>query len=137
MKATGIVRRVDDLGRVVIPKELRRSLKIREGASLEIYTHNGAVCFKPYTPIGVKDWEKANQILQIILSCGFRLLDAYEEEHCKHIVNTAAFDTPIGIVVNGETVATLEVNADESVDVFETEIRNATMVLQKLFAEEG
>jgi hypothetical protein len=37
----------------------------------------------------------------------------------------------------GETVATLEVNADESVDVFETEIRNATMVLQKLFAEEG
>jgi AbrB family looped-hinge helix DNA binding protein len=51
MKATGIVRRIDDLGRVVIPKEVRRSMNIKEGDPLEIYTTNdGMVCFKPYSP---------------------------------------------------------------------------------------
>lgn len=52
MKATGIVRRIDDLGRVVIPKEIRRSLNIREGDPLEIFTDpdEGAVCFKLYLP---------------------------------------------------------------------------------------
>ena len=53
MKATGIVRRIDDLGRVVIPKELRRALRIREGDPLEIYTTtDGEVIFKKYSPIG-------------------------------------------------------------------------------------
>ena len=46
MKALGIVRRIDDLGRVVIPKEIRRSFKIREGDALEIYTDNDTICFK-------------------------------------------------------------------------------------------
>lgn len=53
MKATGIVRRIDDLGRVVIPKEIRRTLRIREGDPLEIFTDsNGEVIFKKYSPIG-------------------------------------------------------------------------------------
>lgn len=53
MKATGIVRRIDDLGRVVIPKEIRRTMRLREGASLEIYTdRDGEVIFKKYSPIG-------------------------------------------------------------------------------------
>ena len=53
MKATGIVRRIDDLGRVVIPKEIRRTMRLREGASLEIYTDkDGEVIFKKYSPIG-------------------------------------------------------------------------------------
>ncbi len=53
MKATGIVRRIDDLGRVVIPKEIRRTLRIREGDPLEIYTDsNGEVIFKKYSPMG-------------------------------------------------------------------------------------
>lgn len=53
MKATGIVRRIDDLGRVVIPKEIRRTMRIREGDPLEIYTNNdGEVIFKKYSPIG-------------------------------------------------------------------------------------
>lgn len=52
MKATGIVRRIDDLGRVVIPKEIRRTMRIREGDPLEIYTdNNGEVIFKKYSPI--------------------------------------------------------------------------------------
>ncbi len=53
MKATGIVRRIDDLGRIVIPKEIRRTMRIHEGAPLEIYTESdGAVIFKKYSPIG-------------------------------------------------------------------------------------
>ncbi|MFI3141177.1 MAG: stage V sporulation T C-terminal domain-containing protein [Clostridia bacterium] len=53
MKATGIVRRIDDLGRVVIPKEIRRTMRIREGDPLEIFTNsNGEVIFKKYSPIG-------------------------------------------------------------------------------------
>lgn len=53
MKATGIVRRIDDLGRVVIPKEIRRTMHIREGDPLEIYTAaDGEVIFKKYSPIG-------------------------------------------------------------------------------------
>ncbi len=53
MKATGIVRRIDDLGRVVIPKEIRRTMRIREGDPLEIYTDSdGEVIFKKYSPIG-------------------------------------------------------------------------------------
>ena len=53
MKATGIVRRIDDLGRIVIPKEIRRTMHIREGDPLEIYTdREGEVIFKKYSPIG-------------------------------------------------------------------------------------
>ncbi|MBQ8215462.1 MAG: AbrB/MazE/SpoVT family DNA-binding domain-containing protein [Clostridia bacterium] len=53
MKATGIVRRIDDLGRVVIPKEIRRTMRIREGDPLEIYTdREGEVIFKKYSLMG-------------------------------------------------------------------------------------
>ena len=53
MKATGIVRRIDDLGRVVIPKEIRRTLHIKESDPLEIFTdRDGAVIFKKYSPMG-------------------------------------------------------------------------------------
>ena len=53
MKATGVVRRIDDLGRVVIPKEIRKTLRIKEGDPLEIFTDKeGEVILKKYSPIG-------------------------------------------------------------------------------------
>ena len=53
MKATGVVRRIDDLGRVVIPKEIRRTLRIKDGDPLEIFTDKeGEVILKKYSPIG-------------------------------------------------------------------------------------
>ena len=56
MKATGIVRRIDELGRVVVPKEIRRTLRIREGDPLEIFTNrDGEVILKKYSPIGELD----------------------------------------------------------------------------------
>ena len=55
MKSTGIVRRVDDLGRVMIPKEIRRTLKIREGDPLEIFVEDGCVIYKRYADTSVDD----------------------------------------------------------------------------------
>ena len=53
MRATGIVRRIDDLGRVVVPKEIRRTLRIKEGDPLEIFTdREGEIILKKYSPIG-------------------------------------------------------------------------------------
>ena len=53
MKATGVVRRIDDLGRIVIPKEIRRTLRISEGSPLEIFTEkDGEIVLKKYSPIG-------------------------------------------------------------------------------------
>jgi AbrB family transcriptional regulator (stage V sporulation protein T) len=51
MRATGIVRRIDDLGRIVIPKEIRRTFRIKENAPLEIYTDNEQIIFKQYNPL--------------------------------------------------------------------------------------
>ena len=66
MKATGIVRRIDDLGRVVIPKEIRRTLRIREGDPLEIFTAaDGEVIFKKYSPIG-EFTQFANQYAEVL-----------------------------------------------------------------------
>lgn len=50
MKATGIVRRIDDLGRIVIPKEIRRNIGLREGDPMEIFLEDNCVCFKKYSP---------------------------------------------------------------------------------------
>lgn len=77
MKATGIVRRIDDLGRVVIPKEIRRTMRIREGDPLEIYTENdGEVIFKKYSPIGELS-HFANQYAEVLSkSCGMPVLIA-------------------------------------------------------------
>ena len=53
MKATGIIRRIDDLGRIVIPKEIRKTMHIRESDPLEIFTErDGAIILKKYSPIG-------------------------------------------------------------------------------------
>lgn len=64
MKATGIVRRIDDLGRIAIPKEIRRTMKIKEGDPLEIFiTKDGEVIFKKYQPFEEKDWTKAKNLI--------------------------------------------------------------------------
>ena len=71
MKATGIVRRIDDLGRVVIPKEIRRTMRIREGDPLEIYTdREGEVIFKKYSPIGELAQFAAQYAETLYKTCG-------------------------------------------------------------------
>lgn len=82
MKATGIVRRIDDLGRVVIPKEIRRTMRIREGDPLEIYTdNNGEVIFKKYSPIGEMS-EFANHIADSISVAISAPIVVVDRDHC-------------------------------------------------------
>ena len=75
MKATGIVRRIDDLGRVVIPKEIRRTLRIKEGTPLEIFTdREGEIILKKYSPIGelsmfAKEYAEALSQTTGLISC--------------------------------------------------------------------
>ena len=52
MKATGIIRRIDDLGRIVIPKEIRRTARLREGDAMEIFVDDDCICFKKYNAVG-------------------------------------------------------------------------------------
>lgn len=78
MKATGVVRRIDDLGRIVVPKEIRRTLRIREGDPLEIFTDkDGEIILKKYSPIGELA-EFAQQYVETaaqILGCGVCVSD--------------------------------------------------------------
>ena len=82
MKATGIVRRVDDLGRVVIPKEIRRTLRIKEGDPLELFTtREGEVVFKKYQPFEEHDWAKAKAIVSAMFpDLQFGLYNDYGEK---------------------------------------------------------
>lgn len=65
MKATGIVRRIDDLGRIVIPKEIRRSLKIREGDPMEIFLDDGGIVLKKYE-VYEDLWDVLNNVVKDI-----------------------------------------------------------------------
>lgn len=82
MKATGIIRRIDDLGRVVIPKEIRRTMKIVDGDPLEVFLNDGMVCFKKYSNSvstdlqviadGLRDdgkFDLANAVLEVAKRC--------------------------------------------------------------------
>lgn len=64
MRATGIVRRIDDLGRVVVPREIRRTLRINDGDPLEIFTDDeGSVIFRKYQPVPLTELEKIVETL--------------------------------------------------------------------------
>ena len=82
MKATGIVRRIDDLGRVVIPKEIRRSLKIREGDPLEIFLEKDCVCFKRYSALGSRS-EETLRVVQTMAQRTFKHQIAIYDSRCK------------------------------------------------------
>lgn len=79
MKATGIIRRIDDLGRVVIPKEIRRSLKIREGDPLEIFIEDdNCVCFKRYSVLGSLTEECMRIAITMASNSGLRPIALYD-----------------------------------------------------------
>lgn len=82
MKATGIVRRIDDLGRVVIPKEIRRTMRIREGEPLEIYTNTeGEVIFKKYSPVGELS-DMASQYAEVLSKGTPLAVVICDRDHC-------------------------------------------------------
>ena len=137
MRATGIIRRIDDLGRVVIPKEIRRAMKIREGDPLEIFIDGKMVCFQPYNPIETEQWEVALRIAKIMLKdIKFAILNSYGEvmgTNTKNVIidNDKYFTE---IVVDAEVVGYIHALED---DAPTTEIYQTAQVLGALFAEEG
>ena len=94
MKATGIVRRMDDLGRVVIPKEIRRTLGLKDGAALEIYTNKAdgkvQIIFQKYETVNAADWQKAGAVLSYVTKLPFILCD--EDEDIQFISEGAVKD---------------------------------------------
>lgn len=89
MKATGIVRRIDDLGRVVIPKEIRRTMRIKDGAPLEIYTSNdGEVIFRKYSPINELS-ENAAQAAEVMYKLGGAPAVIFDRDHVVAVAGVA------------------------------------------------
>lgn len=80
MKATGIVRRIDDLGRVIIPKDIRRSLKIREGDPLEIFIENNCVCFQKHSTLESLAEEPLQIAIKMASNSGLRPIAIYDTD---------------------------------------------------------
>lgn len=135
MKATGIVRRMDDLGRVVIPKEIRRQMKIREGDPLEIFLEGKMVCFQPYSPIDREKWEAALRVAKIMLKhTKFALLDSYNEVIGANVKTFTVGEQPsYEITVEGDVVGYIQALEDDAADV---EFSQTAKILSALFAEE-
>ena len=89
MRATGIVRRIDDLGRVVIPKEIRQKLRVREGEPLEIFIDDDSITFKKFEEVSLADElkefydsyaSKMNTMIQSLLMSAIKLIEVEEKE---------------------------------------------------------
>lgn len=135
MKATGVVRRMDDLGRIVIPKEIRRMFRIKANDPLEFYTTEQGFFVKKYSPIGDIHWDKAHDIANTILGVPSALLDKDK----RFMIGAVDFDlspTEVDlecqvspIKVDDITVAYLTTN-------FGTDIVKAVQILEKIIAED-
>ena len=80
MKATGIVRRIGDLGRVIIPQDVRPILKIREGDPLEIFIENNCVCFQKYSTLGSLAEEPLQIAIKMASNSGLRPIAIYDTD---------------------------------------------------------
>ena len=135
MKATGIVRRIDDLGRVVIPKEIRRTLKIRESEPLEIFTdRNGEIILKKYSPIG--EFSSGAQQLadaaaktcgKLFCICDQEQVVAAAKAACCHdfiLALPEGYDTVIG-----EGGSTLSGGEKQRISIARAILKNANIVI--------
>lgn len=136
MKATGVVRRIDDLGRVVIPKEIRRQMAIKEGDPLEIFTTtDGCVCFKKYRMYD-KEYHKVFEALKPILSCGFAILNNYGEVEHHIVKNYKDMDNEIPIIdKEHDIVGYIAVNKRESSGL-QIELDTALAVAKVILGED-
>lgn len=139
MKATGIVRRIDDLGRVVIPKEIRRQMKIREGDPLEIFLDGNRVCFERYNPVDTERWETALRIAKVMLpNTKFALLNRYGEiektNSNKSMVTVENDYVSVEVRVDGDIMGYVQSLEPDASNISFTD---TAKVISALFAEEG
>ena len=134
MKATGIIRRVDDLGRVVIPKELRRNLKIKDGDPLEVFTEDDSViCFKKYQPYNDEQFRKAYQMAKAIIPCGLAILDSHED---YVFGNSAPVRPYVPVYADGDIVCYIGGADAADYPNYNKEFTLAAKVLAKYFEED-
>ena len=134
MKATGIVRRIDDLGRIVIPKEIRRTLRIKEGDPLELFTtREGEVVFKKYTYCNDEDWHKAKEIVKVLTDVPFALYDNYGtlKEMSRGSMPIHCDSRNNAIFADGDIVGFIYFDGD----ILEEDDNKIKEVLKKLFTE--
>jgi AbrB family looped-hinge helix DNA binding protein len=135
MRATGIVRRTDDLGRVVIPKEIRRAMKIEVGQPLEIYIENGCICFKPYIPYDQQDWEKVFRAVQPIISCPFVIMDSYGNVQASSHRLRGEVDGKIEMREDGDVIGYIGFCESQSSERVMTELNLAVRVAEAILSE--
>ena len=141
MKATGIVRRIDDLGRIVIPKEIRRTLRIKEGDPMELFTtREGEVVFKKYQPFEEMDWVKAKYLIRAIFpDLHFSLYNDLGE---RQTATSMRFATSINCddyifddkeIKNNEndTIGYIDFDGDITLD----DLKKITKLLKEFFSE--
>ena len=134
MKATGIVRRIDDLGRVVIPKELRRSLKLKDGDPLEVFIEDDSViCFKKYQPYDDEQFRKAYQMAKAIIPCGIAILDSHED---YVFGNSAPVRPYVPVYADGDIVCYIGGADAADYPNYNNEFTFAAKVLGKYFEED-
>ena len=134
MIATGIVRRIDDLGRVVIPKEIRRTMRIKEGDPLEIFTtKEGEVVFKKYSYCDEKKWGKAKEIVKVLTNIPFALYDNYGElkEMSKNNMPIYCDSAENAIFADGDIVGFIYFEGN----ILIAEMKKIKKVLAKLFSK--
>ncbi|WP_018663672.1 stage V sporulation protein T [Heyndrickxia acidiproducens] len=135
MKATGIVRRIDDLGRVVIPKEIRRTLRIREGDPLEIFVdRDGEVILKKYSPISelsdfAKEYAEAlyDSLTSPVLICDRDAVIAISGGSKKEYLNKSNGEVIEKVMEDRSPVLSAEKGKVALVDGFEDEISSYTI----------
>ena len=138
MKATGIVRRIDDLGRVVIPKEIRRQMRIKEGDPLEIFIENdGMVCFKRYSPFEEHDFVKAKHIIKAIFpALNFALYDDLGEKQTSTKAGfSSLFEDEEFAIKNSECDLVGYINIEG--DIFARDTQTILRVLKEHFSNEN
>lgn len=101
MQATRFTRRTDDLGRVTIPKEIRRNMNIKDGDPLDIFLEDGMICFKKQQQYNDDKFKKAYQMAKAIVPCGIAILNSYEDYVCG---NSAPVRPYTPVYVYGDTV---------------------------------
>ena len=135
MKATGIVRRIDDLGRVVIPKEIRRTMRIKEGDPLEIFTtREGEVIFKKYSYADEHDWDKAKAIVKALTDLPFALYDNYGDiQRYTKMDMPNYYDSREGTIYNhnGDIIGFIYFDAD----ILKEDVNKIIKVLKEFFSE--
>ena len=135
MKATGIIRRIDDLGRVVIPKEIRKTLKIKEGDPLELFiTEKGEAVFKKYGYSIEADWNKAKAIVKVLTDLPFALYDNYGDiQKYTRVGMPNYYDSRDGAIYNYEGDIVGFIYFDD--DILNEDANKIIKVLKEFFSE--